>query len=174
MALAVCLLLDPPADGVVRRLWARLEEAGVPSLASHTHGQHVPHLTYAVLRDWDRGAVVGALSALPARPPARLHLDALGLFRRSRCWLAPALTPDLEPRQHAVVDAVAATGAELHVHYRPGEWTPHVTLAPRLHLAHLATVAHLVNDVLPLVAIGSRAVLIDTSTGDQQPLPHLI
>lgn len=174
MALAVCLLLDPPADGAVRRLWARLEEAGVPSLASHTHGQHVPHLTYAVLRDWDLETVVAALSALPVRPPIRLHLDALGLFRRSRCWLAPALAPDLEPRQHAVADAVAGTAAEVHVHYRPGEWTPHVTLAPRLHLTHLATVAHLVNDVLPLPATATRAVLIDTSTGDQLPLPHLI
>lgn len=174
MALAVCLLLDPPGDAAVRRLWARLEEAGVPSLASHTHGRHVPHLTYAVLRAWDLDAVAAALGALPARPTVRLHLDALGLFRRSRCWLAPALTPDLEPRQHAVVDAVIGAGADLHTHYRPGEWTPHVTLAPRLHLEHLATVAHLVNDVLPLVATGSGAALIDTSTGERTPLPHLL
>ena len=116
MALAVCLLLDPPADAVVRRLWARLEEAGVPSLATHTHGRHVPHLTYAVLRAWDLDAVAARLSALPGRPPVRLHLDALGVFRRSRCWLAPALTPDLEPRQRAVVEAVTATGADLHAH----------------------------------------------------------
>jgi 2'-5' RNA ligase len=174
MALAVCLLLDPPADAVVRRLWARLEQAGVPSLASHTHGRHVPHLTYAVLRSWDLDGVQARLSALPARPPVRLHLDALGVFRRSRCWLAPALTPDLEPRQRAVVDAVTAAGAELHEHYRPGAWTPHVTLAPRLHLEHLPTAAHLVNDVLPLVATASQAALIDTSTGDRHPLPRLV
>jgi 2'-5' RNA ligase len=174
MALAVCLLLDPPGDAAVRRLWARLEEAGVPSLASHTHGHHVPHLTYASLRTWDLAAVTTALSALPARAPMRLHLDGLGLFRRSRCWLAPALTPDLEPRQRAVVEAATATGADLHKHYRPGEWTPHVTLAPRLHLDQLPGVAHIVNDVLPLVATASRAALIDTSTGERHGLPHLV
>lgn len=174
MALAVCLLLDPPADAVVRRLWTRLEEAGVPSLASHTHGRHVPHLTYASLRTWDLAAVTAALSALPARPPMRLHLDGLGVFRRSRCWLAPALTPDLEPRQRAVVEAAVATSADLHKHYRPGTWTPHVTLAPRLHLDQLPAVAHLVNDVLPLVTTASRAALIDTSTGDRHGLPHLV
>lgn len=174
MALAVCLLLDPPADELVRRLWARLEAAGVPSLASHTHRRHVPHLTYAVLRSWDLDAVAAHLEALPGQPPVRLHLDALGVFRRSRCWLAPALTPDLEPRQRAVAGAVATAGADLHQHYRPGEWTPHVTVAPRLHLEHLATVAHLVNDVLPLVATASEAALIDTSTGDRAPLPHLV
>jgi len=174
MALAVCLLLDPPADAVVRRLWARLEEAGVPSLASHTHGRHVPHLTYASLRSWDLAAVAGRLSALPARPPVQLQLDGLGLFRRSRCWLAPALTPDLEPRQRAVVEAVRTTGADLHEHYRPGAWTPHVTLAPRLHLEQLPVVAHVVNDVLPIVATASRAALVETSTGVRHGLEHLV
>jgi hypothetical protein len=174
MALAVCLLLDSPADDVVRGLWDRMEAAGVPSLRSHTHGQHVPHLTYASLRSWDLDAVTVGLSALAERPPLRIHLDGLGMFRRSRCWLAPALTPDLGPRQLAVVDAVAETGADLHKHYRPGVWTPHVTLAPRLHLRDLQTVAGLVNDVLPISSTASRAVLIDTSTGVQHPLAHLV
>ena len=174
MALAVCLLLDPAADATVRRLWARLEERGVPSLASHTHGHHVPHLTLAALRRWDLGAVLAAVTGLPAQPPLRLRLDALGVFRRSRCWLAPALGPDLAPRQQAVVEAVTATGAELHWHYRPGDWVPHVTLAPRLRLHHLPTVAGLVNDVLPVTGVASRAALIDTATGRQVPLPHLV
>jgi 2'-5' RNA ligase len=174
MALAVCLLLDPPADATVRRLWARLEEAGVPSLASHTHGRHVPHLTLAALHSWDLDAVLAASAGLPAQPPLRLRLDALGVFRRSRCWLAPALSLDLAPRQEAVVEAVTATGAELHRHYRPGDWVPHVTLAPRLRLQHLPTVAGLVNDVLPVAGTASRAALVDTSTGRQVPLPHLV
>lgn len=174
MALAVCLLLDPPGDLAVRRLWDRMEEAGVPSLATHTHGHHVPHLTYAVLRAWDLEAVVAALRALPERPPLRLHLDALGIFRRSRCWLAPALSVDLAPRQQAVVEAVTATDADLHWHYRPGAWVPHVTLAPRLRLHHLPVVAQLVNDVLPVVTTASRAALIDTGTGETVPVPHLV
>jgi hypothetical protein len=174
VALAVCLLLDPPADDVVRRLWQRLEDAGVPSLASHTHGRHVPHLTYVSLRSWDLAAVTDGLGGLPEESPVRIHLDGLGMFRRSRCWLAPAVTLDLAARQQAVVGEVTASGADLHKHYRPGDWTPHVTLAPRLHLRDLPLVARLVNDVLPITTTASRAVLIDTSTGERHRLPHLV
>jgi hypothetical protein len=174
MALAVCLLFDNPADSAVRRLWDRLEAAGIPTLATHTHGHHVPHLTYASLRTYDLAQVSSALTALPTGPPLVLHLDALGTFRRSRCWLGPAVTPVLIAGQTAVVDAVCATGADLHKHYVPGAWIPHVTLAPRLHLTDLATVASVVYDVLPITAHVTRAALIDTSTGDQHRLPHLV
>ena len=173
MALAICLLPDGPVDAAVRRLWLRLEEAGVPSLSSHTHRRHVPHLSYAALRRWDLEAVTSALEALPERP-VRLHLDALVMFRRSRCWLVPALAPDLAARQQAVVEAVIATGADLHKHYRPGDWTPHVTLAPRLRLEDLPVVARLVNDVLPITGTASRVALVDTATGERTVLAGLV
>ena len=101
MALTVCLLPDARADAVVRRLWQRLETAGVPTLLTHTHGRHVPHLTYAALRRGPEGDPAGrveevleVLGALPEQPPLELHLDALGAFRRTRCWLAPAVTAE--------------------------------------------------------------------------------
>ncbi len=173
MALALCLLLDDRADIAVRRLWQRLEDAGVPTLLSHTHGRHVAHLTYASLRSYDLGAVTSALTALPEAEPLTLHLDGFGTFRRSRCWLAPAVTPELVSRQLRVVEAVVATGADLHHHYGPGRWVPHVTLAPRVRLTDLPVVAAQVYDVLPLDATVSRAALVDTSTGRSHPLPHL-
>ena len=174
MTLAVCLLLDARADADVRRLWHRLEDAGVPTLLSHTHGRHVPHLTWAALRSYDLEAVKASLEALSEEPPVPLHLDALGSFRRSRCWLAPAVTASLVERQSTVVEAVTGTGAELHRHYQAGSWVPHVTLAPRLHLTDLATVAALVYEVLPIAATGVATVLIDTSTGARHPLSHPI
>jgi 2'-5' RNA ligase len=174
VTLAVCLLLDDRADDAVRRLWRRLEDAGVPTLLTHTHGRHVPHLTWAALRSYDLESVQRALGALPQQPPLALHLDAFGTFRRSRCWLAPAVTAALVARQAAVVAAVAETGAELHRHYRPGSWVPHLTLAPRLHLRDLATVAALVYDVLPISAVGESSALVDTATGARYPLPHPI
>jgi 2'-5' RNA ligase len=174
MALAVCLLFDDRADSVIRTLWERLEREGIRTLATHTHGLHVPHLTYASLLTYDLAAVRDALTSLPAREPMTLHLDAFGTFRRSRCWLAPALSPELPARQAAVVDAVAATRAELHKHYVPGQWIPHVTLAPRLHLTDLAAVASAVYDVLPVTAVTEHAVLIDTSTGQRYPLAHVV
>jgi 2'-5' RNA ligase len=174
VTLAVCLLLDDRADAALRRLWRRLEDAGVPTLLTHTHGLHVPHLTWAALRRYDLDAVQAALATLPEQPPLALHLDAFGTFRRSRCWLAPAVSAPLVERQAAVVAATTGTGAELHRHYEPGSWVPHLTLAPRLRLSDLATVAALVYDVLPLAATGESSVLIDTSTGARYPLRHPI
>ncbi len=172
MALAVCLLLDDHADRAIRRLWRRLEDDGVATLMTHTHRRHVPHLSLAVLREYDVEAVLAAVSALPAAGPTALHFDALGMFRRSRCWLVPAVPSDLLPRQECVVAAVGATGADLHRHYRPGAWVPHVTLAPRLRLEELSTVAAAVYDVLPITAAVTEAALIESATGQRWPLPH--
>jgi hypothetical protein len=170
MALAVCLRFDAHSEQVLRRLWQRLETDGVPTLLSHTHGRHVPHLSYAVLRSFDLEKVADAIDLLPDEGPMTLHFDAIGMFRRSRTWLVPAVTADIARRQERVVEAVESTGADLHRHYRPGVWVPHCTLAPRTTLERLPTVAAAVFDVLPLVTTADRATLIDTSTGLQHPL----
>lgn len=174
MALTVCLLLDDAADRAVRRLWGRLEQAGVPTLLSHTHGRHVPHLTLASLTSCDLEDVRAALTALPAAEPLATRFEALGVFRRSRCWLAPTVTTGLLVRQQAAVHAVRDAGADVHDAYRPGGWVPHLTLAPRLHLRELAAVAERVNEILPLPATFERAALVQTSTGEVETLPHLV
>jgi 2'-5' RNA ligase len=173
MALAVCLLFDARSEHAIRRLWGRLEDAGVPTLLTHTHGAHVPHLSYAVLRTFDVDKVSDAIDLLPDEGPMTLHFDAIGMFRRSRTWLVPSVTSDIARRQERVVEAVESTGAELHRHYRPGVWVPHCTLAPRTTLERLPAVASAVFDVLPLVTTADRAALIDTSNGAQYPLHTL-
>lgn len=176
MALSVCLLFDEPAEKAVRGVWRRLEQAGVRSLLSHTHGRHVPHVSLASLRSYTLDQVRAALEALPAPAtgPAsgELHFDGLGMFRRSRCWLLPAVTRDLLDRQAAVVGVLQATGADLHRHYVPGTWLPHLTLAPRVHLAELPLVARVAFEVLPLTAGISRTALVDTSNGEIRYLSH--
>jgi hypothetical protein len=84
MALAVCLLFDRRPDRILRGLWDRLEDLGVPTLKSHTHGRHVPHLSLAVLREWDHDKVQKVVEALPGSGPVSLYFDALGTFRRGR------------------------------------------------------------------------------------------
>lgn len=172
MALSVCLLLDERSDRAVRSLWRRLEDAGVPTLLSHTHGRHLPHLTFASLLEHDLDAVGAALRRLPAQRATAVSFDALGMFRRSRCWLGLAPSPELVLRQHAVVAAARGTGARVHRSYERGEWMPHLTLAPRLHLERLPVVARHVFEVLPLAATLERAALVDTATGTAHPLPH--
>jgi 2'-5' RNA ligase len=174
MALSVCLLLDDQADRAVRALWQRLERAGVPTLQTHTHGHHVPHLTFASLRSYDLGDVRAVLASLPVQEPVSLCFDALGMFRRSRCWLGLAASSELVVRQRTVASTLRTSGAELHRNYEPGSWVPHLTLAPRLHLDQLPTIARQTFEVLPLEATLTRAVLVDTATGEVLALPHLL
>ena len=173
MALAACLLFDRQTERALRALWDRLEDLGVPTLRSHTHGRHVPHVSYAVVREGDVDAINRAVSALPDGGGVGLRFDGLGLFRRGRSWLVPAVASDLASRQEAVVAAVTSTGAELHRHYEPGAWMPHCTLAPRVPLPMLPVLAAAVYEILPLAARVDRAALIDSGTGESWPLPHI-
>ena len=173
MALAVCLLFDRRSDRALRALWDRLEQEGVPSLRSHTHGRHVPHVSYAVLRTWEVPAIAEAVTALGSDAPVELSFDGIGLFRRGRAWLLAGAAATFLARQERVVDAVTATGAELHTHYRTGRWLPHCSVAPRAPLAQLPVLAATVYDVLPLQTRLDRAVLIDSATGRLWPLSTL-
>lgn len=173
MALAVCLLFDRRSERAVRALWDRVEEQGVGSLRSHTHGRHVPHVSYAVLRCWDDAAIHDALACLAGGAPVDLSFDGVGLFRRGRTWLLAGVSADLVARQQRVVEAVTASGADLHKHYRPGVWLPHCSLAPRATLAQLPAVVATVMDVLPLQARLDRAALVNSATGEISPLAGL-
>ena len=155
----------------MRALWDRLERAGVPSLRSHTHGRHVPHVSYAVLRTWNVAAVSAAVAGLGPVAPVELTFDGVGLFRRGRAWLLAGAAAEFVTAQEWVVDAVVGTGAELHKHYRPGRWLPHCSVAPRASLAQLPALAAVIYEVLPLEARLDRLVLIDSATGEVWPVP---
>lgn len=170
MSLAVCLLFDREGDRVIREIWARLEEEGVSTLLSHTHGRHRPHLSYAVLLDWDLARVREAVEALPDRGGFSLDLQGMVAFTRGRAALAASVTADVARRQEEVAAAVSATGGELHRHYRRGAWVPHVSLATRAKEAQLPLVARAVSDALPLRVQVVRAELINSGTGESWPL----
>lgn len=174
VSLSVCLLLDPPAEAAVRGLWRRLEAAGVPTLLTHTHGRHVPHLTLASVHHDGAEAVVSALSPLPVADRVEVSLDALGMFPRSRSWLAVPADRDLLMRQARVVEAVRSAGGQVHAHYLPGAWLPHLTMGPRMRVEQVATLARLVFEVLPLRTSLERAAVVETGTGRVHPLPHLV
>lgn len=171
MALAVCLLFDRRGDALVRALWARLEAAGIGTLQTHTHGRHHPHLSYAVLLEWDLDAVAEALSGLPDEGAFPLSCQGTMSFPRGRTSLAAALAPAVFARQRRVVEALRETGAIVHRHYDPGHWLPHVTLAGGVRAGELSTVVTAVSDSVPLVLTAERAALIDTLDGHVRHLP---
>ncbi|WP_034268141.1 2'-5' RNA ligase family protein [Haloechinothrix halophila] len=173
MALGVCLLFDGKSQRAVRNLWDRIESEGVPTLRSHTHGMHHPHLSYVVLLHWDADKVRGAVDDLPGHEPFELTFDALGSFRRGRVCLVPAVPNGLVERQQRVVEATRGTGAVVHKHYEVDRWLPHLSLANRARLDTLPAIAAVIYDVLPLTVRINRAALIDSSTGRVWPLARL-
>lgn len=174
MALAVCLLFDARSDRRVRSLWSRLELEGVRTLASHTHGHHHPHLSYAVLRTWDLARVQAALDALPEQEPFAMSFHGTLAFPRGRAALAPAVPADVIRRQQSVVATLAATGADVHRHYLSGSWVPHVSVATRAQGVELTKVVKAIADVLPMTVHVAGATLIDSATGQVWPLSRIL
>lgn len=174
MALAVCLLFDAEGDRLIRRLWARMESREVSTPLTHTHGRHLPHLSLAVAREWDFDRVFAGVCALPRAEPFRLSFQGTVTFPRGRAALAAAISADLARRQEAAVRAVRDAGADLHHHYEPGRWVPHVSVATGGSARRLPVVATTVNDALPLSVRVTRAALVDTTTAQSWPLPVLV
>ena len=173
MALAVCALFDPAGERLVRALWGRLEDAGIASLASHTHGQHHPHLSYAVLREWELDQARDALGRVPGGRSFTLNVQGAVVFPRGRVALAVGVPADVAARQQQVAEALQAAGAQLHKHYRPGSWIPHVSVATRTHGDILPVAVNAISDVIPVTLTVDRAALIDTGTGETWTLPSI-
>lgn len=143
------LLLDPGLDAVVRGQWGLLAHAGLPSQARHTGPTNAPHVTLAVadeMADDVERALLAAVAILPL--PVRLGgLVVFGAPRRR--VLARLVVPSRDLLDlHAAVWAAVAHCPGVSEFSRPGQWTPHVTLARGLDdagiaaaLAALATVA---------------------------------
>lgn len=173
MALAVCLLFDRRGERLMREMWSRLEDEGVPTLLSHTHGRHHPHLSYAVLLEWDVEPVAAALQKLPDGGPFSLLFHGVLAFPRGRVAIAPSVSGDVVRRQESVSAALSATGATVHRHYEPGRWLPHCSVSPRAQGGALLAVTKAVADALPLRVEVSRAALVDSSTGHTVVLPNI-
>jgi hypothetical protein len=173
VALAVCVLFDAAGQRLIRSLWARLEDAGIGSLASHTHGHHHPHLSYAVLLEWDLDRVRDTLGRLPDSGGFPANVQGSVVFPRGRVALAVAVPPEVALRQALVTSALTATGARLHKHYRPASWIPHVSVATRAPGALLPVAITAVSDVLPVTLTVASAALVDTATAEIWPLPGI-
>jgi 2'-5' RNA ligase superfamily len=173
VALAVCALFDAAGERLIRGLWARLEAAGIGSLASHTHRHHHPHLSYAVLREWELDRVRTTLGSLAYGGPFAANVQGTVVFPRGRVALAVAVPAEVALRQDRVTSALTATGAQLHKHYRSTSWIPHVSVATRAPGALLPVAVTAISDILPATLTIARAALVDTATGQLWPLPGI-
>lgn len=88
-----------------------------------------PHLTLARYADGSPDILREALKLFAKEEPVLLTFDRIGLFDVDPLvlWLSPRTEQpliDLHARIHAIVDP-----ALCDPHYRPEQWTPHLTIA---------------------------------------------
>lgn len=155
------LLLDEAADARVREEWAALAAAGLSSLGAHTAPSNAPHITLAVRPAMPEFALPDEVRALL---PVPVTLGAPMLFGTGdrRVLVRSVLGGQPLLRLHAALHAAlpaALPAAEPDVdapHTRPGEWTPHVTLARRLKLDDLPRALALLGADIPAGAVSMR------------------
>ncbi|GAA4704073.1 hypothetical protein APR04_000623 [Promicromonospora umidemergens] len=69
-----------------------------------------------------------------------------------------------------LVEALGPSQDELHEHYVPGSWTPHVTVATRVRLEQTPLVLEAAYEIVPLTGTMTHAALVDAGTGTVHPL----
>ena len=142
------MLPDAATERAVRGEWARLAEAGLPSLAAHTAPSNRPHVTVAVRDGVDPRDCEPLVSLLPTR----LELGGVLLFGGSGRFVLVrqvVMTAALLDIHRAVAAAVGPAG-ERHANTAPDRWTPHVTLGRRLDASQVS-VALQILDPSPVV-----------------------
>jgi 2'-5' RNA ligase len=138
MVHSVELLFDPDTEATLRRIWADLAAADLPSRVPAGR----PHVTVAVA---ERIApdVDTLLRPLAQQLPLGCDVGAALLFGQSNAVLARLIVPTAELLGlHADVHRIC--GPHLLPgplpYSLPGQWTAHVTLARRVEGAHLGPV----------------------------------
>ncbi|MGW3111345.1 2'-5' RNA ligase family protein [Streptomyces sp. NPDC001091] len=120
------LLPDEATEARVRRVWERLAQAGMPSLAGHRHPTNRPHLTLTTASElpWDaRPALSSALSVLPL--PLRLEHTLRFDGRTSVLAWRVVRDAGLAALQRQVRELLPDAGNPL---FEPDDWVPHLTL----------------------------------------------
>lgn len=126
MAIAVSLLFDPEVDGAVRRVWQALADNGICSAMDNLG--YAPHVSLIVSDDDDLAmSLSGAIAAMAGERGLDLSLGPARQFPdTSIVWLACDGGAALFDLQKRIADVVPVD--RIRPHYRPGQWTPHVTV----------------------------------------------
>ncbi len=174
MAQALEMFLDEAAERDVRRLWARIDAAGVPSLAGQTHGRHRPHVTLGIAESL---AAVSrdALRSVLVEAPIRLDLHTLGTFPGEEGAIFLAVTTEGRLlRLHQRVHEILAQGAqEPWEYYRPGRWVPHCTLTQRLGPRQVLVAMGAVLGYHPIHSVVASVGITNTATGEVEEVVTL-
>ena len=152
------LVFDDGTESAIRADWARLAEAGLPSLAGHTGASNRPHLTLAAGAELS----VPQLHAFDGALPMEAVFSGVQVFAagRDRYVLARSVVLTTPLRKvHRRLHREIGGAVPLTL---PGAWTPHVTLARRVTGEQLGKAMDLLDLRLGGHIVGAR--LWDSST----------
>lgn len=174
MTQALEVFFDPDSEAVVRQLWARLEAAGLPSLATRTHRRHRPHVSLAVAKRIDTTRLEKARQLL-----ASTHLDitlyAPAVFPRNGVLYLSVVPTRALLRLHEEVHAVLEGRlVESWRTYSVDTWMPHCTLAQDLDPTQLARGVEVLHDGPIIEAHVETAGVFHTTTGEIVPIGTLL
>ncbi len=129
MLQGVVSLLDPDADRAVRAIWKELElEFGLTAVQSAL----APHFSWHVAENYPYSDLKQALTPIKEMiTPFTIKTGGLGLFLKPEpvLFIQIIVTQyllDLHEKVYRAIEPLCEGSLE---YYRPGLWTPHITLA---------------------------------------------
>lgn len=127
MALALNLLFEPVVTATVRQLWLELADAGISS--DMLQLGYPPHLTLLVMDDEQHAAsLTPALEKLSPLAPPSVRLVDVNTFAQTEVVYLGCEGDLSQLRGLHRVAAALLPEESIRSHYRPANWTPHVTL----------------------------------------------
>jgi len=154
----------------VRGMWDDMAELGLPSMATHSHRLHEPHVSLVVAEIFDATRALEEIAAVPSEPIS-LSVSAAGVFPGGVLFLVCEPNQELLEEQQRIHRAVLPLATDAWSYFEPGRWTPHITLAMDLTTEQLVAALPVVLDRLPLVGRLERGGIEDGSTAERWPAP---
>lgn len=137
---SISLWFDENTEGAIRDVWRDLADKEISS--KFHDGPYRPHVTLSIYEDLDVEAFSGELREYAAsKPKFPITFESLGAFTGSTgaLFLVPRPTLRLLETQQDVTSLLADHGSgATEPWYKPGDWTPHCTLAVDLEPSELS------------------------------------
>jgi 2'-5' RNA ligase len=138
------LLSGEQSDELIRRDWALLQEAGLPSQARHTAASNRPHITLLAAPRIPAGHE-DVLGALAGALPLPIHTAGLIIFRTGRGLVLARLgvVSGALLELHRMVHSALREVPDIAGNCVPNRWVPHITLARGMSPAQVAQATEL-------------------------------
>ncbi len=161
------LTFDPATEAIVRGVWQRIADAGLPS--SLDAPGYRPHISLAVydIEQFDVDICQQRAQAFARGvSPFTIRLSHLGVFTSWEhvVFLGVAPSTTLLTCHQEVLDLCHILQPTLREYYAPGQWTPHVTLAFDLHEEQAQQVLATVREIeLPISGMIQALHLVEVT-----------